>query len=238
MIKKLLPLILFLLLTVPSIVQAPVGPIGKSPPPVPPSPPLDTAMVLNYIIDFTKWYLTDQLGIPISPAATAVTVVLSAFFGFILPVAGVFLIVYGFLDILKIFQQNWINSSLSIIICLVFLWSGWYAKAVYTIFRISGFLAVVVFALMFISGIWLYKKRRTAEWGSRAAIEGTFQDVAKNLTQSLADKRKEYQNITRRFAREKSWMKRNSMRARMKDIQKEIDNILSRIKELREEYET
>jgi len=155
----------------------------------------------------------------------------------LIPMIGVLTIVYGFLETLKIFDNRTINVILSIVIGITFLYSGFFFKVVEWMFRSMGIVSVLVFGLMFIGGIWLYKKRRLSEWGTLASIEGTFADLSEDLKQQLSNRRKEYEELTKKLVEEKNWLKRNRIKSRMREVKKEIDNILSRAKELKEEKE-
>ena len=220
MLKKILPIVLIVLLAVPFFVQAQTF--------MPNDLWNSIKTYLNPLLVSWGWTFTEAEELLKMP---------QILYHLLIPMIGVLTIVYGFLETLKIFDNRTINIILSIVIGLTFLYSGFFFKIVEWMFRSMGIISVFVFGLMFVGGIWLYKKRRLAEWGTISSIEGTFADLSEDLRKQLSNRRKDYEELTKKLAEEKNWLKRIQIKDRMRELRKEIDNIASRAKELKEEKE-
>jgi len=180
-----------------------------------------------------------SIGVPKAHLATIMTLgIPGLIYHLLIPMAAVFVIVYGFLEKINIFDNKTINIVLTIIIGLTSLYSGIVFIAVEWMFRFMGLFSVFVFGLMFVFGIWFYKNRRLGEWSSAAATEGTFSDLSDDLRKDISNRRKEYEQLAKQLTEEKKWWERRKISGRMKQVKKEIDNSLSRARELREERET
>jgi len=180
-----------------------------------------------------------SIGVPKAHLATIMTLgIPGLIYHLLIPMAAVFVIVYGFLEKINIFDNKTINIVLTIIIGLTSLYSGIFFIIIEWMFRFMGLFSVAIFGLMFVLGVWFYKNRRLAEWSSAASVEGTFSDLSNDLRKEISNRRKEYEQLAEQLAGERKWWNRRNISSRMKRINKEINDALSRAKELREERET
>jgi uncharacterized membrane protein len=169
---------------------------------------------------------------------------------------GVLVIVYGFLETIKIFDNRTINVILSFVIGFTLFYSGTFFKLVNWVFAVMGTFSVVVFGLMFFTGIWLYKRKRGAEWNTSTLISQAYEEGAKSLHDQLNGKREEYAKLMKRFAEISTrkdrrrflifpgsifpgsfGQERFEITLRMRQVKKEIDQLIENIKLFKEEKE-
>jgi hypothetical protein len=74
---------------------------------------------------------------------------------FILPFAGIYVIVWAFLTMLGIFPQPNVNRVLAFLITFLTIPVGVFVKMVWLLFSVMGAWSVAVFAITFIAGIFL-----------------------------------------------------------------------------------
>jgi hypothetical protein len=74
---------------------------------------------------------------------------------FILPFAGIYVIVWSFLTMLGIFPQKNVNRVLAFLITFLTIPVGVFVKMVWLLFSVMGAWSVAVFAIVFIAGIFL-----------------------------------------------------------------------------------
>jgi hypothetical protein len=74
---------------------------------------------------------------------------------FILPFAGIYVIVWSFLTMLGIFPQKNVNRVLAFLITFLTIPIGFFVKMVWLLFSVMGAWSVAVFAITFIVGIFL-----------------------------------------------------------------------------------
>lgn len=85
------------------------------------------------------------------------------FYGFI-PFLAIWLIIYGFLDRIRIFNKKKLNSFLSFLIAFSTLPMRLFILIVATLFAIMGVYSVALFAAIFIIGIFLYSRGMIWTW--------------------------------------------------------------------------
>ena len=73
---------------------------------------------------------------------------------FILPFAGIYTIVWAFLETLKIFKQKNINRTLALIITFLTIPVGLFVKMVWVLFSFMGAWSVAIFTATFVVGIF------------------------------------------------------------------------------------
>ncbi len=93
---------------------------------------------------------------------------------FIIPLTGVIVIVYGFLDSMQIFPNINVNLILSIVIGFGIIPVGVFTKMVTLLFGIMGAYSTAAFTFLFIFGIVAVIKERMGGWGfgGRGRTEG------------------------------------------------------------------
>jgi hypothetical protein len=74
---------------------------------------------------------------------------------FILPFAGIYVIVWAFLTMLGIFPQPNVNRVLAFLITFLTIPVGVFVKMVWLLFSVMGAWSVAVFAITFIAGVFL-----------------------------------------------------------------------------------
>jgi hypothetical protein len=85
------------------------------------------------------------------------------FYGLI-PFLGIFVIVYGFLDRIRIFRKNKINGFLSFLIAFSTLPMRLFILIVATLFALMGVYSVAIFAVIFMIGVFLFSRARIWTW--------------------------------------------------------------------------
>jgi hypothetical protein len=73
---------------------------------------------------------------------------------FILPFAAIYTLVWAFLVMLAIFPQGNVNRILALVITFMTIPMGWFTKIVWVLFSFMGAWSVLVFAAIFITGIF------------------------------------------------------------------------------------
>jgi hypothetical membrane protein len=74
---------------------------------------------------------------------------------FILPFAGIYVIVWAFLTLIGIFPQKNVNRVLAFLITFLTIPIGFFVKMVWLLFSVIGAWSVAVFAITFIIGVFL-----------------------------------------------------------------------------------
>lgn len=117
----------------------------------------------------------------------------------ILPLIGIFIIVYGFLDLFRIFGKNkWVEGALALVISLSTLPLGLFTIIVSTIFGLLGVYSVAAFGIMFIGGL-IFAISGFFE-GAESAIKkrmmekiGYYEDIVRNTERDLKDLSRRYE---------------------------------------------
>ena len=86
------------------------------------------------------------------------------FYGLI-PFLGIFAIVYGLLDRIRIFRKNKLNGFLSFLIAFSTLPLRLFILIVATLFAIMGVYSVIIFAAIFMIGVFLFSRGMIWTWG-------------------------------------------------------------------------
>lgn len=170
---------------------------------------------------------------PLSPLETAIV-------GFLTWVA-IWMITYGFLSVLRIFRrQRWINVGLSFIMSVLTILvpvpiiNKPIAKTIAMyILQFAGLWSVAVFGLMFIVGVWLYFKRRKADWSSQASVAAGYDEVVKGLRQELSSERAILIDLTQRLANTVTADKRGEIEKKITTVKDNVRSIENRLEELR-----
>ena len=155
----------------------------------------------------------------------------------IVPVLSIWVIIYAFLNELRIFRRTrWVNPVLSLLMTISTIPLGLFYIIVNFLFTFSAIWAVIVFVLMFTVGIWLLYKKRTAEWGTGAAVAGAHQEMVKGLKDDLASKRLELIELREKISRTANPDRRASLEVREDKVKQEVQDLVNRIQELAESY--
>ncbi len=85
------------------------------------------------------------------------------FYGLI-PFLGIFTIIYGLLDRIRIFKKNKINGLLSFLIAFSTLPLRLFILIVATLFAIMGIYSVAIFAVIFMIGVFLFARGMVWTW--------------------------------------------------------------------------
>jgi len=85
------------------------------------------------------------------------------FYGLI-PFLGIFTIIYGLLDRIRIFRRKKINGLLSFLIAFSTLPMRLFILIVVTLFAIMGVYSVAIFAVIFIIGVFLFSRGMIWTW--------------------------------------------------------------------------
>jgi len=106
----------------------------------------------------------------------------------ILPLLGIWLIVYGFLDRIKIFKGA-ISALLAFVMAFSTIPLGFFVILVATLFSIMGTYAVFMFVALFIIGLIFFFRARLRGWKA-GSIEKELYDTE---IQEIEDKRKAWE---------------------------------------------
>lgn len=79
----------------------------------------------------------------------------------ILPLLGMSLITFGFLNEIQIFKNTSLNFAIAFLMSFSTIPIGWYVILVVVMFQLMGQVSIVLFAAMFFTGIILYFTRYT-----------------------------------------------------------------------------
>jgi len=153
---------------------------------------------------------------------------------FILPLTGIMVIVYGFLDTMRIFDNEKINIILSVIIAFTALISTIFVGFVKLVFGLLGPISVGAFALLFLAGLGYISKRKRGEWGTKSAVMSTYHDEAERLRKDLESSRSLNSKLLKEYARTKDGKKRGEIEKKLKTLKNEIDNLEVRLEELKD----
>lgn len=153
---------------------------------------------------------------------------------FLFPILGVIVIVYGFLDTMRIFDNNSINIILAVIIGFSFQISGFLGSIVKITFGLLGPISVVAFALLFVGGLGFISKKKRAEWGTKAGVMSTYHDEADRLQRDLKEKRELHSKLMRKYARAKNRGERHRIEKNIKKVKEELDNLEVRLEEMKD----
>ena len=85
------------------------------------------------------------------------------FYGLI-PFLGIFVIIYGFLDRIRIFRRKKLNGLLSFLIAFSTLPMRLFILIVVTLFAIMGVYSVAIFAIIFMIGVFLFSRGMIWTW--------------------------------------------------------------------------
>jgi len=153
---------------------------------------------------------------------------------YILPILAVVVIVYGFLDTMRIFDNNTINLILSIIIGLMLLISRILPTIVKFVIGVLGPISVVAFGLLFLGGLGYISKRKRGEWGTKSAVISTYHSEADRLKKDLETYRGLHSKLMKRYARTSDDKKRKQIEKKISTLKKEMDNLEVRLEELKD----
>ncbi|OGI15881.1 hypothetical protein A3K63_00775 [Candidatus Micrarchaeota archaeon RBG_16_49_10] len=152
----------------------------------------------------------------------------------ILPFLAIFIIVYGFLEELRIFRRV---RKANIWLALLMSFSLFPLHVTYMIanfvFQILTTWAVLLFALIFIVGTWLYYKRRKSEWGSQASVAAGYDEIVKGLRMELAQKRDLLIELTEKMAGTASSSRRAELEAQVTKLKDDVRSLEDRLEEMR-----
>jgi len=183
----------------------------------------------NYFFSSLRYIMTDIIGFP-----HEWTQFPEFLYYFILPLAGIMTIVYGFLDQMKIFEDPKINKILAVVIAFSALVSRAFIGIVKLMFGLLGPISVGVFAIIFISGLGYMIKKKNMEWGTRGSVLETYYDEAERLKNDLKENRDMYSKLMKEYARTKDDKKRKGIEKRVGELKKEIDNLEVRLEEMKD----
>jgi len=85
------------------------------------------------------------------------------FYGFI-PFTAIWIIIYGFLDRIRIFRRKKLNGLLSFLIAFSTLPMRLFILIVVTLFAIMGVYSVAMFAIIFVIGVFLFSRGIVWTW--------------------------------------------------------------------------
>ncbi len=148
----------------------------------------------------------------------------------ILPFLGVFVIVWGILTRINIFEQGRVNMLLSLIFALSLVYYGHLFKIVHFLFSAGSFFAFLAYIFLFFSGIWLFSKRKVkGDWKSSELKE------LKQVERELKEARESLRDINRRLARETDKDRIDKLNTNKDKIEGSIGKLEGRIDKLRGE---
>lgn len=113
-----------------------------------------------------------------------------------------FVIIYGFLDEIRIFYNKTINLILALTIMFASISSGAFIVIVSRLFRLMGYYGVGIFSMLFFVGVWYYYQKRRAEWQTVAGVYSIYSEEEKHLRTELAMITRDIGETTKRLARE------------------------------------
>jgi len=148
------------------------------------------------------------------------------FFFVFIPFWGVFIITYGLLSRLRIFPQKRINLLLALIFGMSLLYYGGLTYIVSVLYTISGFFSVIAFFVIFIIGVFLFGRRKEAEW--KRQVEDAA-GIEKDLTRARKDLKAREDEL--RIVREDLTDTRSS--SRIKQLKQREQDLLADIRNLR-----
>jgi hypothetical protein len=153
-----------------------------------------------------------------------------AFYYGLVPLLGVFMIVYGFLEELRIFRRlRKINVWLAIIITLSTVPLRLYTYLTQFIFGLVGGWSVIIFAIIFAVGTWYYLVYKRGKWGSAAAVAQAESDLHKSVRNQLKDLREERRMLVEDLA--------DATGKRFDELTKRIEKIDDQIRQIRSKKE-
>ncbi len=181
------------------------------------------------LFGWIRWILENVFGLP-----SEWTVFPEFLYYFILPLLGIMVIVYGFLNNMKIFDNDRLNIILAVIIGLAALISNIFMGFVKLIFGLLGPISVGAFGLLFLGGLGYISKKKRAEWGTKSAVLSTYHGEAEKLKKDLGMYRNMYSELMKKYARTKDDKERKRIENRMKGLKKEMDNLEVRLEEMKD----
>ncbi|MBD3155656.1 MAG: hypothetical protein GF368_03300 [Candidatus Aenigmarchaeota archaeon] len=207
--------------------------------------------LLGGILAFIEGWLQFVLGV------TIYNVILNIFIGFfslgialfimfvliiLLPYISAFLIVYGFLNELRIFRYKpWINIVLAFTMTtsVMFVPIPIFGFALFTLlvrFLFSAMTAwsIILFTLMFFVGtIYLFKIRRS-KWGTSAGVYAAYKQEARSLGAELESINTSLSQAMAKMANETDPNKRAALERSVQELTDRRRDLSERIKELEE----
>lgn len=130
--------------------------------------------------------------VPAGPLRTGVLVTTAVTLGWlllrytILPFIAIWMILYAFMKELRIFRRaRNVNLWLPLLIALISLPSRLAFLIAFWVFSISTWVALIVFGLIFIVGMWRYGVLRRAQWTSIASTAEAEAEVRKGIKEHL-----------------------------------------------------
>jgi uncharacterized membrane protein len=102
-----------------------------------------------------------------------------------IPLMGIWLIIFGFLDRIKIFKRSSINGILSFLIAFSMIPLGIFVMVVSILFSIMGVYSVVLFVALFFIGVYLYSRGLIGAWRHVYGAYDNAINEQKKLTDAL-----------------------------------------------------
>ncbi len=123
----------------------------------------------------------------------------------IIPLAGVWLILYGFLDQLMIFKEEWINGALSFMIAFSTIPLGAFVSTVAVVFGVLGVYSTVAFVVLAVTGIWFMSSTLFGGWRAGALEGRLFNEQERAI---INEKRGEQKKIKELEKQMEEWKKK------------------------------
>jgi len=222
---KGLSLLLGLMILAPSFVLAapPIGAPGGVAVPF----PAWSGDIGSFVYLVFQWIGVNWFGI--SPAVYNWSMLL--YFG-IIPFLAIWIIVYAFLKELRIFRRSRnLNGLLAFLIAFMTVPTNVLFWVVNFLFILMGYWSVLMFALLFGVGAYLYMIRRKAQWVSSATIDEAEAAVLKSTTNEIKMILQQKKELTEEMLYEEN-------PRRMAEISKQLEKLNTQLNSLRSKEKT
>lgn len=166
----------------------------------------------------------------------------------LIPILAIWLIIYGFLARLQIFNIRWLNLTLSFLIALSTVPLGLFVSIVAMVFGIMGVYATVVFVALFIVGVAYFALASIKGFrGSTFGIEGVKSAVeseleaekalTKDLEKRLENEEKAHKSLKGAYERARKSNKSSILNATIHAYRQHVQRLNNMIQDLQAEYD-
>ena len=151
----------------------------------------------------------------------------------IVPLVALFVITYGFMINIDIFgrKNRWINVVLTVLMIFATIPTGVFGRVIFFVFQWGPRYAFVMWALLFVIGVWSIFSKTRARMGTEAAVAQTKWDLIKEEKNQLKELMVTESELLRQLAGAKAEDK-GKIETSLDKIKARIDQIKATISQL------
>lgn len=152
----------------------------------------------------------------------------------IVPLVALFVITYGFMVNINIFgrRNQWINIVLTVLMVFITVPTGAFFWVVYYVLSYAPRYAFIIWAVLFVIGVWGVFRKTRARIGTESQIAETKHDLIKHERNTLKELMTAKTQLLRDLAAEVDPDKKPKISDEIAKINKDIDDRKSTIDEL------